>query len=151
MEKDVISKLTAHDNQCARVFADKIVQESERSNTWYACFDDIASLLDHPNSFVRNRVLSVLAALARWDEQNLFDSIILEFLAHVTDEKPITARQCIKALAQVGTARPQHIPQILACFRSADLSGYKDSMRQLIERDMAQTERALTSSANCGI
>ena len=32
---------------------------------------------------------------------------------------------------------------ILACFHDADLSQYKDSMRPLIERDMAETEKAL--------
>ena len=56
------------------------------------------------------------------------------------DEKPITARQCVQALAQVGLAKPQHIPQILSCFHNADLSKYKDSMRPLIEKDMAAAE-----------
>ena len=61
----------------------------------------------------------------------------------VTDDKPITARQCIKALAQVGVAKPQYIPRILSCFQEADLSKYKDSMRPLIERDMTETKKAL--------
>ncbi|MBP3315800.1 MAG: SufBD protein, partial [Clostridia bacterium] len=60
------------------------------------------------------------------------------------DEKPITARQCIKALAQVGMAKPQYIPRILSCFHGADLSKYNDSMRPLIEKDMEETERLLT-------
>ena len=71
------------------------------------------------------------------------DRIVAE--SHDTDEKPITARQCVKALAQVGLARPQYIPQILSALRSADLSKYKDSMRPLIERDMAETEKILTN------
>ena len=70
--------------------------------------------------------------------------VIFDFLTHITDEKPITARQCIKALAQVGTAKPQYIPIILSALHSADLSKYKDSMRPLIEKDMAETERILT-------
>ena len=66
-----------------------------------------------------------------------------DYLTHITDEKPITARQCIKALRQIGAAKPQYIPRIIDCFRSADLSKYKDSMRPLIEQDMAETEKAL--------
>lgn len=31
------------------------------------------------------------------------------------------------------------------CFRNADLAKYKDSMRPLIEKDMAETEKALTA------
>lgn len=45
-------------------------------------------------------------------ETNHFDSIISDFLSHITDEKPITARQCIKALAQVGQAKPKCVPMI---------------------------------------
>ena len=111
----------------------------------YAYFDDVAPLLGHPKSLVRNRALHILAANARWDEENRFDAVIDDFLAHITDEKPITARQCIKALAQVGRAKPQYIPQILSALRSADLSQYRDSMRPLIEKDIAETESILTA------
>lgn len=51
----------------------------------------------HKNSLVRNRAGSILAANARWDAENRYDSLLDEFLAHVTDEKPITSRQCIQA------------------------------------------------------
>ena len=67
-----------------------------------------------------------------------------DFLAHITDEKPITARQCVKALALVGQAKPQYIPKILSALRDADLSKYKDSMRPLIEEDILETEGVLT-------
>ena len=52
----------------------------------------------------------------------------------------------MKALAQVGLARPQYIPQILSALHNANLSKYKDSMRPLIERDIAETEKILTNS-----
>ena len=83
-------------------------------------------MLDHPKSLVRNRALYILAANAQWDEENRFDLILPDYLKHITDEKPITARQCVKALAQVGLARPQYIPQILSALRSADLSKYNN-------------------------
>ena len=47
-------------------------------------------------------------------------------------------------MKQIGEAKPQYIPRITARFRSADFSKYKDSMRPLIEQDMAETEKALT-------
>ena len=142
--QEIISKLTSKDDKSSRAVADKIISESQVSDEWYKYFTAFATLLNHPKSFVRNRVLYILAANAQWDEENRFDAILDDFLAHVTDEKPITARQCIKALAQVGTAKPQYIPRILACFHSADLSKYKDSMRPLIEKDVAEAEKALT-------
>lgn len=144
MMENIIAKLTAKDNKYACAFADKIISESQETDEWYEYFDDFASLLNHPKSFVRNRMLYILAANAQWDEENRFDLIIADFLAHITDEKPITARQCIKALAQIGSAKPQYVPVILSRLRNADLSKYKDSMRPLIEKDIAETEKRLT-------
>lgn len=145
MKENIIKNLTAKDDKYACALSDKIISESKETDEWYEYFDDFASLLDHPKSLVRNRALYILAANAKWDENNRFDSIISDFIAHITDEKPITARQCIKALAQVGSAKPQYIPRILSSFKSADLSKYKDSMRPLIEKDMSETVTILTT------
>ena len=142
--QEIIAKLTAKDNKHACAIADKIISESQDTDEWYEYFDAFASLLNHPKSLVRNRILYILAATAQWDDENRFDAILDDYLAHITDEKPITARQCIKALVQVGMAKPQYIPRILSCFHSADLSKYKDSMRPLIEKDMEETKRLLT-------
>ena len=143
MKTNIVAKLTAKDDKYACAIADKIIEESLETDEWYEYFDEFASLLNHPKSLVRNRVLYILAANAQWDEENRFETIMSDYLAHITDEKPITARQCIKALAQVGEAKPQYIPRILSAFREADLSKYKDSMRPLIEKDMLETEKRL--------
>ncbi|MBR5287347.1 MAG: SufBD protein [Clostridia bacterium] len=142
--QEIIAKLTSKEDQYACAFADQIISESQDTDKWYEYFDAFASLLNHPKSLVRNRVLYILAANARWDDENRFDTILDDYLAHVTDEKPITARQCIQALAQIGKAKPQYISRICACFHGANLSKYKDSMRPLIAKDMKETERLLT-------
>lgn len=147
MQENIVAKLTTKDDKYACALTDKIIAESLETDKWYEYFDDFASLLHHPKAFVRNRALYILAANAQWDEESRFDLIISDFLAHITDEKPITARQCIKALAQVGLAKPQYIPVILSCLQSADLSNYKNSMRPLIEKDIAETEKKLIASS----
>ncbi len=141
--QNIIAMLTAKDDKYACAIADKIISESQDSDEWYEYFDVFASLLNHPKSLVRNRVLYILAANAKWDDENRFDGIISNYLSHITDEKPITARQCIKALAQVGLDKPQYIQRILNCFQKADLLKYKDSMRPLIAKDMAEVEQVL--------
>lgn len=146
MKENIVQKLTSNDDKYACALADIIISESKDTDKWYEYFDDFASLLGHPKSLVRNRALYIIGANAQWDKENRFDAVISEFLTHITDEKPITARQCVKALAQVGLAKPQYIPQILSALHSADLSKYKDSMRPLIESNIAETEKILTSS-----
>ncbi len=148
MKENITAMLTLKDDKAACAAADRIISESLETDKWYEYFDEFAAILDHPKSLVRNRALNILAANAQWDDENRFDNIITAFLAHITDEKPITARQCIKALALVGTAKPQYIPQILSYLNDADLSEYKDSMRPLIEKDIAQTENVLMNILN---
>ena len=88
----ILLKLTSADQRYACELADRIIRESKETDVWYEYFDDFASLLNHRNSFVRNRVLNILAANVQWDEKNRFDYIISEYLTHITDVKPITAR-----------------------------------------------------------
>ena len=148
--QDIISKLTVKDDKYACAIADRIISESRDTDEWYEYFDAFASLLNHPKSLVRNRALHILAVNAQWDDENRFAAILPEFLSHITDEKPITARQCIKALTQVGQAKPQYIPRITEALREADLSKYKDSMRPLIEKDIEETKRTLQNSMGNG-
>lgn len=145
MKENVIAKLTDKDNKYAYAVSEKIIAESRETDEWYAYFDEFASLLNHPKSLVRNRALYILAANAQWDDENRFDGILDEYLQHVTDEKPITARQCVKALAEVGRNKPQYVSKILAHLQSAELSKYKDSMRSLIEKDIEETIQKLTA------
>ena len=146
MKESIAADLTAKNDKYACALADQIVAESRKSDKWYEDFNEFAALLDHPKSLVRNRALHIVAANVQWDEERRFDAILPEYLSHVTDEKPITARQCIQALAEIGTAKPQYIPAILSSLQSADLSKYKDSMRPLIEKDIAATVRVLETS-----
>ena len=64
---------------------------------------------------------------------------------NIHDEKPISARQCIKSLAQIGKSKDKYIPSILEAFQNADLSKYKDSMRPLIEKDIEEVKNILTA------
>ena len=145
MKECIISELTSKNDKYACALADKIILESQDTDDWYECFDDFATLLSHPKSFVRNRAFYILAANAQWDDENRFDNYITEFLSHITDEKPVSARQCIKSLAQIGQAKPKYIPLILTALHNADLSKYKDSMRPLIEKDIAEAEMLLSA------
>ena len=59
-----------------------------------------------------------------------------EFLSHVTDVKPITARQCVAVLPEIAEAKPELVPRIRAALEQANLSGYPDSMQPLILKDL---------------
>lgn len=144
MKEYIISELTSKNDKYACAIADKIISESKETDKWYEYFDDFAVLLSHTKSLVRNRAFCILAANIKWDDENRFDVYLEEYLSHITDEKPISARQCIKSLAQIGKSKDKYIPSILEAFQNADLSKYKDSMRPLIEKDIEEVKNILT-------
>lgn len=131
-----ITRLTGRDAADACAYADQIAAESRESDRWAPYLTDFAALLGHKNSLVRNRAISIIAANARWADVGQLDALMGEFLCHITDEKPITARQCIKALPEIGLAQPHLVPHIRRALTHADLSGYRDSMRPLILKDI---------------
>ena len=60
--QDIIAKLTSKDDKYACAVAERIISESQDTDEWYEYFDTFVSLLNHPKSLVRNRVLYILAA-----------------------------------------------------------------------------------------
>lgn len=117
--------------------------ESAESDAVYALFDRFAAMLTARSGFVRTRGLRLLAANARWDEGQKLDGILPEYLRHITDPKPIAARQCIAALPVITAARPDLRPAIRAALETADFSGYAESMAPLLRRDRAEALRQI--------
>lgn len=143
-----IACLTGKDDKAAYSLAQQITEESRASDAWYSHFDEFASLLSHKNSLVRNRAISILAANARWDREGKFDALLDEFLSHITDAKPITARQCVAALPEIAEAKPELIPRIRTALEQADLSGYPDSMQPLVLKDIIAALEKIRTSGN---
>lgn len=146
MNQWLLQELTSKNDKYSCAFTDKIIAESKDSDRWYADFDTFVTLLSNPKSLVRNRAFYLIAANVQWDDENRFDQIISDYLSHITDEKPISARQCVKSLTQIGEAKPKYIPAILKALQEADLSKYRDSMRPLIEKDIREVFAALTTN-----
>ena len=141
-----IAQLTGKDAKAAYALTQQITAESRGSDTWYPYFDRFAELLSHENSLVRNRAISILAANAHWDTDSKFDALLDEFLSHVTDSKPITARQCIAALPEITAVKPELLPRIRFALEQTDLSGYPDSMRPLVLKDIVAALQKMDST-----
>ena len=92
-------------------------------------------MLEDENSLVRNRGLALIAHNTRWDTAGKLDGVLNIYLAHILDEKPITARQCVQNLSHIVAARPALVPKIRTVLEDADFSVYPDSMAPLLEKD----------------
>ncbi len=111
----------------------------------YAHIDVFIEMMRDSNSYVRTRGLTLIVFYAKWDEAGKIDGIIDEYLDHVTDDKPITARQCIKSLPKLAQPKPHLVPRIISSLRHADTSAYADSMRPLVQDDIRNALLTLDS------
>lgn len=120
-----------------------LAELSEQSDEVYAYMGTFIEMLENENSYVRNRGLILIAANARWDRDFKIDEIIDDYLRHITDPKPITARQCIASLPKIAKNKPDLREDILKVLKSADISHYPDSMRGLVFNDIQNSLREM--------
>lgn len=111
---------------------------SRASSCVYPYLDEFFELLEARSSLERNRAIGLIAANARWDEKRILGAKLPQLLNHLTDEKPITVRQCVQAMPEIARACPALRGAILAALESADFSSYRDSMRPLMQKDAVQ-------------
>lgn len=106
----------------------ELQKESEKTDCVYPYMDRLSNMLDSDNSYIRTRGLTLLAYNAKWDKDYKIDEVIDKYLKHITDVKPITARQCIKLLPIITKYKPELKNDILSALYKADVSVYDDSM-----------------------
>lgn len=121
-------------------------KESEETDCVYPYMDRLSDMLDSDNSYIRTRGLILLAYNAKWDKDYKIDEVIDKYLKHITDVRPITARQCIKLLPIIAKYRPELKNDILSALHKADISVYDDSMLPLVYKDIQKALKEIQKS-----
>lgn len=132
-------------NNVAYKALQELIRESEETDRVYPYMDRLIDMLDHDHSYIRTRGLTLLAYNAKWDKENKLDVHINRYLAHITDVKPITARQCIKLLPIVAKYKPALKNTILSALHNASVCVYDDSMQSLIDKDIRYALKEIES------
>lgn len=122
-------------NNVAYKALQELQKESDKTNCIYPYMDRLIDMLDSDNSYIRTRGLVLLAYNAKWDKDYKIDEVIDKYLKHITDVKPITARQCIKMLPIIAKYKPELKTDILSALHYANIS-YGDSMQSLVYKDI---------------
>ncbi len=130
-------------NNTAYKALQELQKESERTDCVYPYMDRLSQMLDSDNSYIRTRGLTLLAWNAKWDKDYKIDEIIDRYLKHITDVKPVTARQCIKLLPIIAEYKPDLRNEIVSALQKADISAYDDSMRPLVYKDIQKALREI--------
>lgn len=136
---ETIELLFNKNNNVAYKALQELQKESEETDSVYPYIDRLSDMLDSDNSYIRTRGLTLLAYNAKWDKDYKIDEIIDKYLKHITDVKPITARQCIKLLPIIVKNKPELRNDILLALHKANISFYNDSMQMLVYKDIQNT------------
>ena len=123
-------------NNTAYKALQKLQKESGETDCIYPNMDRLSDMLDSDNSYIRTRGLTLLAYNEKWDKEYKIDEVIDKYLKHITDVKPITARQCIKLLPIIAKFKPELKNDILSALHKADISVYDDSRQPLVYKDI---------------
>lgn len=141
--EELLELLTLQDNSQAYRALKALEEMSAESNCPYSHMDEFVAMMGSSNSYVRTRGLVLIARNAKWDVDGKIDRAIDEYLEHVTDEKPICARRCIKLLPMLAEAKPALAPKIISALREANVARYPDSMRPLVQKDIRDSLLAI--------
>lgn len=135
---ETFNLLSNKNNNVAYKALQELEAESAILDSVYHYIDKLIDMLDDDNSYIRTRALTLIACNAKWDKDYKVDEIIDKYLQHITDVKPITARQCIKNLPKIAASKPDLRNDIIRALEWADISLYADSMRSLVYKDIQQ-------------
>jgi len=143
----LVEGLRDRDNQHAYECFKRLREMSGASGAVYAYFDAFAEMMKSEQSCVRTRGLLLIAANARWDEDYKIDEVIDEYVKHLEDAKPITARQCIQAAPELARYKPDLRRDIVTALRRVNTLRYKGTMQPLIRRDIAAALQGIEADA----
>lgn len=141
--EELLEFLTSRNNSQAYQALKALEEMSAESNCLYPHMDKFIAMASSGNSYVRTRGLALIAHNAKWDVDDKIDGIIDGYLEHITDEKPICARQCIKLLPLLAEAKPALASKIVSALRDANVARYPDSMRPLVQKDIRDSLLAI--------
>ena len=142
--KNLIQKLQAKDDKKAYELAKRIGAASASSDEYYSCFDDFLSMINSTSSYVRTRGFSLCCVQARWDTEGKLKKALSSMFVLLHDKKPTVVRQCLGALHEVVLYRPELCEIINDEIKKIDLTGYKDSMAPLIQKDIDELLKILS-------
>ena len=141
--EELLELLISRDNSQAYQALKELERVSAESNCLYPYMDKFIEMGCSGNSYIRTRGLVLIACNAKWDVDGKIDRMIDEYLEHVTDERPICARRCIKLLPLITESKPALASKIVFALRNVNIAHYADSMRSLIQKDIRDSLLAI--------
>lgn len=115
-----------------------LTSRSERHPDVLPYWPRFVEKLTNENSYQRSIGIMLLGANARWAEESDVEKCLPLCLRLIDDEKPVTARQAITALAQIALAQPACAMPVAKALAAHDILSTRESMRKSILLDICR-------------
>jgi len=109
---------------------------SQKAADVYPFFTVFHQKTKNSNSYQRSLGAMLLAANTRWDNLDLLDAAIDDYLLLLQDEKPITVRQCIQSLCEIIPYKQKLCAKISSALCAIPLASFKETMQKSILLDI---------------
>ncbi|HHW26923.1 MAG TPA: hypothetical protein GXX23_06240 [Firmicutes bacterium] len=116
-----------------------LLSRSSYADDVYPFWDVFVAKLKSDNSYQRSIGLMLIADNAKWDSAGKMEAALEDYLALLSDAKPITVRGCIQGLGKIALHKPDLGPKIAERLVAFDLAGQKETMRKSILLDIVNT------------
>ena len=112
--KAYYDNLTSSDDKVRMNALQGMLKLTDQKVDWvYDIWNGLFEILNHENSFHRSIAIKVICNLAKSDSENRLSGSLGMLLAHTTDEKFITSRQCIQSIWKAALTSKQARKKIL--------------------------------------
>ena len=140
---EIILKLRDKDDKAAYEYSKLLGAESAQSDKYLPMIPQFADMLEDKSSYVRARGFILICNQARWAKDGQIADVFDRMRVLLYDSKPTVVRQCLLALHEVVLYRSEMAEMITDAVDKIDVLKYKESMSQLIKKDIDELMKVL--------
>lgn len=136
----LLKELDSTDDRIRMGALDALLEQSEGPVDWaYIAWDQLVSMLGHPNSFHRSIAIKLLCSLAKSDTEDRLGDLLPYLLEHTRDEKFITSRQTLQYIWKVALTNPLNRTRIVEHLVERYKGCVQEKHYNLLRRDIIQS------------
>lgn len=124
----------------------ELEKTSEVSNILYPYTNIFVNMMQSNNYYVKVRGFRLFCMQSRWDDNRIIDKNIDLALDILNEERPTIIRQALEYLREIAIYKGELKAKILGKIDNLDITKFKDSMKDLINKDIVKLKRYLSNS-----
>lgn len=119
---------------------------SEVSSVLYPYINKFLDMMQSKNYYVKIRGFRLFCMQSRWDDNRYIDKNIDFALDILNDERPTIIRQALEYLREIAIYKGELKEKLLEKIDNLDTTKFKDTMKDLIDKDIIKLKNCLSNS-----